>query len=214
MQKDSKQKTRRTPVTAATRKTPSVGRPTKDELQAAYGRRVPDIVAPRLQVLFVGINPGLYSGAVGHHFARPGNRFWPVLHKAGFTDRLLSPEEERDLLKLGYGITNIVDVATAAAEELDPRELRAGGKQLIGKIKRLRPRVVAILGLKAFRIAFGMPKASFGLQEELIDSSQVWVLPNPSGLNAAYQLPDLARMFRRVRSTAERVDRGGDRETS
>jgi len=210
MQKDNKQKTRRTQVTAATRKTPGTGRPTKDELQAAYGRRVPDIVAPRLQVLFVGINPGLYSGAVGHHFARPGNRFWPVLHKAGFTDWLLSPEEERDLVQLGYGITNIVDVATAAAEELDPRELRAGGKRLIRKIKRLRPRVVAILGLKAFRIAFGMPKASFGLQDERIDASQVWVLPNPSGLNAAYQLPALARMFRRVRNTAERVDRSGE----
>ena len=174
-------------------------KPTKAELLAAFGRRLPDVIAPRLKALFVGINPGLYSGAVGHHFARSGNRFWPALHRARFTDRLLAPSEERELLKYGYGITNIVDFATAAADELKPDALRAGGRRLITKIRRYRPRVVAILGLKAFQIAFGQPGAGFGLQEVRIGSSEVWVLPNPSGLNAHYQLPALVRMFRKVR---------------
>lgn len=178
-------------------------KPTKAQLLEAYGKRVPDVIAPRLKVLFVGINPGLYSGAVGHHFARPGNRFWPVLQKAGFTDKQLSPFEEQELLKRGYGITNIVNRSTAAATELGQEELKTGGKRLIAKIKRTRPRVVAILGIQAFRIAFGKPKAGFGLQEERIGSTQVWVLPNPSGLNASYQLPALSRMFKKVRLAAE-----------
>ncbi len=179
-------------------------KPTKAELKAAYGKRVPDLIAPRLNVLFVGINPGLYSGAVGHHFARPGNRFWPALHKAGFTDRQLSPFGEKELLAFGYGITNIVAVATATADELDTRTLAAGGKRLVAKIRRYRPAVVAVLGLKAYRLAFGQPKAKFGPQEEPIGSSRVWVLPNPSGLNAAYQLPALVKMFRKVRIEGER----------
>jgi len=178
-------------------------KPTKAQLLEAYGKRVPDVIAPRLKVLFVGINPGLYSGAVGHHFARPGNRFWPVLQKAGFTDKQLSPFEEQELLKRGYGITNIVNRSTAAATELGQEELKTGGKRLIAKIKRTRPNVVAILGIQAFRIAFGKPKAGFGLQEERIGSTQVWVLPNPSGLNASYQLPALSRMFKKVRLAAE-----------
>ncbi len=182
-----------TPITKAT----------KAQLLEAYGKPVPDVIAPRLRVLFVGINPGLYSGAVGHHFARPGNRFWPVLQKAGFTAQQLSPFEERLLLKHGYGITNIVNRSTAAATELDQQELEAGGKRLKAKIRRTRPRVVAILGIQAFRIAFGKPKAGFGLQEERIGLSRVWVLPNPSGLNARYQLPALSRMFRKVRIAAE-----------
>ena len=180
------------------------GKPTKAELLAAYGKSIRDIIAPRLKVLFVGINPGLYSGAVGHHFARPGNRFWPALHKAGFTSHQLSPIEERDLLKRGYGITNIVDFSTAAADELDAQELVKGGKRLTAKLKRYRPRIVAILGLKAFRLAFGQPQAGFGLQEQRIGSSRIWILPNPSGLNASYQLPALARMFRKVRTAAEK----------
>jgi TDG/mug DNA glycosylase family protein len=151
----------------------------------------------------VGINPGLYSGAVGHHFARPGNRFWPVLAKAKFTGQQLSPAEERELLKHGYGITNIVNRSTAAAADLDPRELRAGGQRLAVKIRRYHPCVVAILGLAAFRAAFGQPKARFGPQEERIGASRIWVLPNPSGLNASYQLPALSRMFRKVRIAAE-----------
>jgi TDG/mug DNA glycosylase family protein len=178
-------------------------KPTKARLLEAYGKPVPDVIAPRLKVLFVGINPGLYSGAVGHHFARPGNRFWPVLHKTGFTAKQLSPFEERELLKHGYGITNIVNRSTATAAELDPQELKTGGKRLKAKIRRNRPRVVAILGIEAFRIAFGKPTAGFGPQEERIGRSQVWVLPNPSGLNASYQLPALSRMFRKVRMAAE-----------
>lgn len=152
----------------------------------------------------MGINPGLYSAATGHHFARPGNRFWPVLHKAGFTKRRLSPAEERDLLQYGYGITNIVNRSTAAAAELNREELLAGGRRLAAKIRRFRPRMVAILGLAAFRIAFGQSKARFGQQEKRIGPSQLWVLPNPSGLNASYQLPALSRMFRQVRIAAEK----------
>jgi TDG/mug DNA glycosylase family protein len=182
----------------------NAGKPSKAELLAAYGKHVRDIIGPRLKVLFVGINPGLYSGAVGHHFARPGNRFWPALHKAGFTARRISPFEERELLKSGYGITNIVNYSTAAADELDVRELADGGKRLTAKIMRYRPRIVAILGIKAFRLAFGQPHAGFGLQEQRIGSSRIWILPNPSGLNASHQLPALVRMFRKVRSAADK----------
>ncbi len=198
MSKEPRRRNGRTAENATARK------PTKAELHAAYGKSVPDLIAPRLKVLFVGINPGLYSGAVGHHFARPGNRFWPALHKAGFTAQQLSPFEERALLKRGYGITNIVDFSTATADELDAQELAAGGRRLAAKIKRYRPRVVAILGLRAFRLAFGQPQAVFGPLEERIASSRVWVLPNPSGLNASYQLPALTRMFRKVRIAAEK----------
>jgi TDG/mug DNA glycosylase family protein len=179
-----------------------IWKPTKDQLLAAYGKRLPDMIVPRLKVLFVGINPGLYSGAVGHHFARPGNRFWPVLHKAGFTERQFSPFEERKLLKNGYGITNIVNQATAAASELSRVELEKGCRRLKAKVRRCRPCVVAVLGLEAFRIAFGQPKSRFGPQEERIGQSRLWVLPNPSGLNASYQLPALSRLFRKVRKSA------------
>jgi len=178
----------------------NIWKPTKAELLAAHGKRLHDIIGPRLKVLFVGINPGLYSGAVGHHFARPGNRFWPVLHKAGFTELQLSPFEERELLKCGYGITNIVSRSTAAASELTRAELEKGGRSLRAKVRRHGPCVVAVLGLEAFRIAFGRPKARFGPQEERIGSSRLWVLPNPSGLNASYQLPVLSTMFRKVRN--------------
>jgi TDG/mug DNA glycosylase family protein len=193
-----KKKTQSPPLSIKT------ARPSKADLQAAFGKTVPDIIAPGLKVLFVGINPGLYSGAVGHHFARPGNRFWPVLHKAGFTNRQLLPHEERKLLQNGYGITNIVRRSTASAAELDQEELHAGGRRLAAKIKRYRPHIVAILGLQAFRIAFGQPKAGFGPREERIGASKVWVLPNPSGLNASYQLQTLTRMFRLVRLAAEK----------
>jgi double-stranded uracil-DNA glycosylase len=176
-------------------------KPTKAQLRAADGKRLPDLIAPQLKVLFVGINPGLYSGAVGHHFARPGNRFWPVLHKAGFTERQFSPFEEQELLKHGYGITNIVSRTTAAASELSREELEKGGRGIKTKIRRYRPRVVAVLGLEAFRIAFGQPKARFGPQDERIGLSKLWVLPNPSGLNASYQVPALSRLFRKVRKT-------------
>jgi TDG/mug DNA glycosylase family protein len=199
LQNDRKYKSSRTPAANG------ILKPTKAQLLAAYGKPVPDIIAPGLKVLFVGINPGLYSGAVGHHFARPGNRFWPVLFKAGFTTHQLLPQEERELLQCGYGITNIVSRSTASAAELDQEELRTGGRLLAAKIKRYRPRVVAILGLQAFRIAFKQPKAGFGIREESIGISTLWVLPNPSGLNASYQLPALVRMFRQARLAAERA---------
>ncbi len=179
-------------------------RPTKAELLAARNKTVPDVIAARLRVLFVGINPGLYSGAVRHHFARPGNRFWPALQKGGFTPRLLSPYDERELLKYGCGITNLVNRATATAVELTEKELRAGAKRLTEKVRRHRPRVVAILGVGAFQAAFGHTRVRIGEQSELIGNSRVWVLPNPSGLNANYQLPELARLFRRLYAAANR----------
>jgi double-stranded uracil-DNA glycosylase len=177
-------------------------RPTRAELLAARNKTVPDLVAPRLKVLFVGINPGLYSAAVRHHFARPGNRFWPVLHRAGFTPRRLAPHEERDLLKYGCGITNLVNRATAKAEELTEKELRAGARHLAAKVRRYRPRAVAVLGVGAYQAAFGCARVRLGEQPERMDNIRVWVLPNPSGLNANYQLPELARLFRKLRGVA------------
>jgi TDG/mug DNA glycosylase family protein len=171
-------------------------KPTKEEILAADGKTVPDVIAHGLEVLFCGINPGLYSGAVGHHFARPGNRFWPTLHAAGFTERQFSPFEERELLKLGYGITNFVERATATADQLSPREVIEGGKHLEAKVKRYRPKCVAVLGIGAYRTAFKRPKAVPGKQGETIGDATLWVLPNPSGLNAHYNLKELARVFR------------------
>jgi double-stranded uracil-DNA glycosylase len=180
-----------------------VRHPTREEIAAAEGRTVPDVIGPGLDVLFVGINPGLYSGAVGHHFARPGNRFWKTLHGAGFTGRLLSPFEERDLLRYGIGITNLVTRATRGAEQLDAQELRDGAAAIEAKACRDRPRVVAFLGVGAYRTAFGRPKARIGAQDELICGAPVWVLPNPSGLNAHYQLGDLISAFRAVRAALD-----------
>jgi double-stranded uracil-DNA glycosylase len=157
---------------------------------------VPDLIAAQLTVLFVGINPGLYSAATGHHFARPGNRFWPALHDASFTDVLLRPWEERCLLPLGFGITNLVARATAAADELSPAELRRGRHRLEAKVRRYRPRCVAVLGIGAFRTGFDRPRAGVGLQAETLGRAALWLLPNPSGLNANHQRADLAREFR------------------
>ncbi len=179
-------------------------KPTNEELLAARGKPVPDVIAPRLRVLFCGINPGLYSGATGHHFARPGNRFWPVLQAAGFTDRLLSPFEERALLKKGYGITNIVNRTTANASELSSGELKAGASQLAQKVLKYKPEVLAILGIDAYRKAFGRPKAALGLQPEQIGTTHVWILPNPSGLNAHYQLADFTALFKELKLAAEK----------
>ena len=178
-------------------------KPTKEEIQAAYGKSGPDVIARDLRVLFVGINPGLYTAAVGHHFARPGNRFWPALFAAGFTSRLLSPFEEQELLSFGLGITNLVNRATAAADELSPEELAAGGVQLVEKVKRYQPRSIAVLGIGAYRSAFSRPKASPGPQPEPIAGAPVWVLPNPSGLNAHYRPEDFARLFRELRQAVE-----------
>lgn len=174
---------------------PQPWKPTKADLLAAAGRTIPDVIAADLRVLFCGINPGLYSGATGHHFARPGNRFWPTLYAAGFTDRLLKPSEERELLARGYGITNLVQRATATAAELSAEELAAGGERLRGKVDQYRPLVLAILGISAYRLAFGLPRAALGRRPDPLGATEVWVLPNPSGLNAHYTPADLARVF-------------------
>src|SRR5687768_12395292 len=176
-------------------------RPTKQQLLAAESKTVRDVIAPDLRVLFCGINPGLYTAAVGHHFARPGNRFWPALHAGGFTDRVLSPFDERELLKSGYGITNVVMRTTASADALTKDEVIAGGRQLRAKVLRYRPRVLAVLGVGAYRTAFNQPKATVGRQQETIGDTILWVLPNPSGLNANYQAADLARLFRELKLT-------------
>ncbi|HEX8499539.1 MAG TPA: G/U mismatch-specific DNA glycosylase [Pyrinomonadaceae bacterium] len=181
-----------------------VYKPTKEELQAAAGRTVRDLIAPGLRVLFCGINPGLYTAATGRHFARPGNRFWPALHRSGFTPRLLSPFEERELLAYGCGITSLVARATAAAAELSPEEFERGGRLLRAKVRKYRPRFLAVLGVGAYRAAFARPKAAIGRQEEKLEAATVWVLPNPSGLNANYQPDDLARLFRELREAAGR----------
>lgn len=181
-----------------------VYKPTKEEVQAAANKRVPDVIARDLRVLFCGINPGLYTAAVGHHFARPGNRFWPALHLSGFTERRVSPFEEGELLARGLGITNVVARATATAAELAPEEFERGDRLLRAKLKKYRPRFLAVLGVGAYRAAFARPKAGVGRQEERLEAVTVWVLPNPSGLNANYRTEDLARLFRELREAVER----------
>jgi TDG/mug DNA glycosylase family protein len=173
--------------------------PTRADLEAATASTIPDVIADGLDILFVGINPGLWSGATGFHFARPGNRFWKAIHLAGLTDRVLDPSEQKELLRAGIGITNLVQRTTATAAELTPAELRAGGRSLIAKIERYRPRTVAFLGISAYRVAFGAPKATLGLQTARIGDTQVWVLPNPSGLNASWTLPKLAEAYATLR---------------
>ena len=178
-------------------------KPTRQQLLDAVHKTVPDLIAPNLKVLFAGINPGLYTAAISHHFGRPGNRFWPTLHAAGFTPRRFSPFEERELLPLGYGITNVVPRTTATADQLDADEIRAGGKKLVAKVKRYKPGFLAILGVGAYRTAFDRPRAKVGAQEETIGDTRIWVLPNPSGLNANYQAADLAEVFRELRDSIE-----------
>jgi TDG/mug DNA glycosylase family protein len=174
--------------------------PSKADLEAARGRTVPDVLAAGLDVVFVGINPGLWSGAVGHHFARPGNRFWKALHRSGFTDRELSPHEEAELLAFGLGVTNLVARSTATAAELSAGEMREGARSLAERLAPLRPRVVAVLGIGAYRTAFDRRRASLGPQQEPLGGSRLWLLPNPSGLNAHYQLADLAQRFAQLRA--------------
>lgn len=174
-------------------------KPTKAELAAAVHKIVPDLVAPNLTVLFCGINPGLYTAAIGHHFGRPGNRFWPALHGAGFTPRLFKPWEERELLPLGYGITNMVERTTAAASELSPDEYVQGGQRLRRIVQQYQPRVVAFLGIGAYRSAFARPKAQLGLQADTLEGSALWALPSPSGLNANHQLKDLVALLTELR---------------
>jgi TDG/mug DNA glycosylase family protein len=174
-------------------------KPTREQLLAATGKTVRDVIAPNLRVLFAGINPGLYTAAVGHHFARPGNRFWPALYAGGFTDRLLSPFEERELLKSGYGITNVVPRTTASADQLTKEEIISGGERLKARVLRYRPQVLAVLGMGTYRTAFNKPRAGVGRQPETLGDTAIWVLPNPSGLNANYQADALARLFRELK---------------
>ena len=174
-------------------------KPTKEDLAAAAGKTLPDVIARDLDILFCGINPGLYTAAVQQHFGRPGNRFWPTIHRAGFTPRLFHPSEQRELLKLGYGITNLVARATVAADELTREELIEGARLLERKVKRYRPRVLAVVGIGAYRTAFERPRAKMGLQPETIGEAAIWILPNPSGLNANYRPEDFVRLFRELR---------------
>jgi TDG/mug DNA glycosylase family protein len=174
------------------------------------GKPLRDVLGPDLDVLFCGINPSLLSAARGHHFARPGNRFWPALHRAGLTPRLLSPDEDALLPQFGLGVTNVVARPTRTAAELTRDELRAGAAELAALVAAHRPRVLAVLGITAWRLAFDRPRAVLGRQPERIGGAETWVAPNPSGLNAHHQLPDLARLYGqlRPRSAAE----GGDVE--
>ena len=187
--------------------TPPDRRPTRAELLASADRRVPDVIASGLAVLFCGINPGLYTSWSGHHFAGPGNRFWPTLHAAGFTERRLAPAELRRLPEYGLGVTNVVPRATATAAELAPEEYVAGGRALARKVRRHRPAFLAVLGMGAYRTGFARPTAGLGEQPERIGETRVWVLPNPSGLNANYSRADLAALFRALREAAGLPDR-------
>ena len=177
-------------------------RPTREQIAAAKGTTIRDVLAPDLDVLFCGINPGLYSGATGHHFARPGNRFWSALHGSGFTDRLLSPFEDVLLPTYALGVTNLVERATAAADELSTEELRRGGTRLVAKLRRFRPGLLAVVGVGAYRTAFERPRAVVGLQDEPLAGVPVWVLPNTSGLNAHYRPSDMVATFAAARRFA------------
>jgi TDG/mug DNA glycosylase family protein len=173
---------------------------TREELAAMTGRTIADVIAPDLDVVFCGINPGLLSAATGRHFARPGNRFWPALHRSGFTPRQLGPDEQEELIGLGLGITNVVARATAGAAELRPEEYQAGGEILRAKVRRFRPRWLAVVGIGAYRVAFDAPKAAMGRQAETLGDTGLWVLPNPSGLNAHYTPDTLAEAFAELRA--------------
>ena len=177
-------------------------RPSSWDLTAARDKTIPDVAGSGLRVLFAGINPGLYSAATGYHFARPGNRFWPALHRSGFTPLLLRPAEQGELRALGLGITNMVARATARAGELTDDEVRAGGVRLRELTLGVRPRWLAVVGITAYRVAFDAPRAAVGPQQATIGDARVWLLPNPSGLNAHWQLPELAAEFARLRAAA------------
>ena len=177
-------------------------RPTAADLEAARDATIPDVLAAGLRVVFAGINPGLYSAATGHHFARPGNRFWPALHRSGFTPRQFRPDEQDQLLALGLGITNVAPRATARAAELTPAELREGARVLQEKMTRLRPQWLAVLGVTVYRTAFGHPGAVVGPQAATAGPARLWVLPNPSGLNAHWTPAALAGEFARLRAQA------------
>ena len=177
--------------------------PAPAELRAARNKGIRDVIAPGLKLLLVGVNPGLYTAAIGHHFGRPGNRFWPALYAGGLTPRLLSPYQERELLQYGVGITNVVNRATTAASELERDEMIDGARRVEAKVRRYRPRLVAVLGLTTYRVAFDRPKAQLGPQTEKLTGAPLWVLPNPSGLNAHFRPADYARLFRELRAAAD-----------
>ncbi|MGW0562563.1 G/U mismatch-specific DNA glycosylase [Streptomyces sp. NPDC003016] len=185
---------------------------TPEELQAARDRLVPDVVAGGLRVLFCGINPGLMSAATGHHFARPGNRFWPVLHLSGFTPRQLKPWEQDELLSYGLGITNVVARASARADEISDEEFREGGRLLTAKVELLRPKWLAVVGITAYRTAFGEKKAMIGPQERTIGGTRIWALPNPSGLNAHWTARTMAEEYAGLRAASQ--DDGRDPEVT
>ena len=185
-------------------------RATRADLHAAYGREIPDLVGPGLRLLLVGINPSLWSGWSGRHFGRPSNRLWPTLHQAGFTPRRLDPEDTAELLAVGIGITNLVAGATARADELSPDDIRAGAPRLRGLVAQWHPEFVAVLGVTAYRVAFGRPAAKVGPQPELLEGARVWVLPNPSGLNAHYQQADLTAEYSLLHGALRSQDTPGD----
>ncbi|MFB7917293.1 G/U mismatch-specific DNA glycosylase [Streptomyces sp. NPDC056061] len=176
---------------------------TPEELGAARDRIVPDVIAGGLRVLFCGINPSLTTGATGHHFAHPGNRFWPVLHQSGFTPRQLRPAEQAELLRHGLGITNVVARATARADELSAEEFREGGGALAAKAELWQPQWLAVVGITAYRTAFGRRTARIGPQDHTVGGARVWALPNPSGLNAHWTVRTMAEEFARLRSAVE-----------
>ncbi|GIG61434.1 mismatch-specific DNA-glycosylase [Longispora fulva] len=175
-------------------------KPSPAQVAAAAGRTIPDVIGPGLDVLFCGINPGLWSAAVGHHFARPGNRFWPALHRSGFTPHQLDPADSATLPEYRLGLTDLVARASARADEVTYEELVLGGKALVTKLETHRPTWLAVLGVGAYRWAFGTPAAMVGPQPEPLGETRVWVLPNPSGLNAHYTLDRLAEEFGRLRA--------------
>ena len=190
------------PPRALPKPPPRLPRPSREDLLAAIDTTLGDVIASDLRVLFCGINPSLYSAAVGHHFARPGNRFWKALHGAGFTERVLDPTEDASLLERGLGVTNLVNRTTATAAELTDDELRDGARRLVDRLQPFRPRFVAVLGIGAYRTGFGRPKAILGRQDARLGEARLWVLPNPSGLNAHYQLDALIERFRALRDAA------------
>jgi TDG/mug DNA glycosylase family protein len=174
---------------------PQERRPSRAELLASYGTTIPDLGRPGLGVLLVGINPSLWSGWAGRHFARPGNRLWRTLHEAGFTDRQLAPDDLAAIEAAGLGVTNLVARATARADELSNEEIAAGVEPLRALVRAWRPRFVAFLGISAYRVAFARPKAKIGEQDDSFEGARVWVLPNPSGINAHYQQPALTEAY-------------------
>jgi len=178
-------------------------KPSKEDLRDATNRTTEDLIDYNIKVLFCGINPGIWSGATGFHFAKPGNRFWKALHFGGFSDRVLHPSEEHELLENGYGITSFCKRTTARADELSNEEIVQGGKNLVKKIEKFKPQMLAVLGIGVYRTAFNQSKAKLGLQDTKIGNTRIWLLPNPSGLNAHYQINDLAKLFGELKQAVE-----------